>query len=124
MGVRGSKMSARGAGPFEPHFVLGAELCFQFLPQALRERRALAVCGNGDLEIAALHDGAVIKMAVFDIIHGVAENSAGLSFSENRIVHAGSGSGRDNKISAEQIAGLEDFWQPFPLTLPNPLGEL
>ena len=63
--------------------VFGAELLFEFFAEALGERGAFAVGGNGDLEIAALDDRAVVEVAVIDVVDGVAEDVALVGFAIN-----------------------------------------
>jgi hypothetical protein len=55
-------------------------LFFEFLAKALGKSRAFAVGGDGDLEITALDDGAVVEVAVVDVVDGVAEDVAAVGF--------------------------------------------
>ena len=80
MRVTGANLLARFAEGIEPAGVFGWILLLQFFAHALGESGAFSVGGDGDLQIAALHDGAVVKMAVRDVVHGVAEDATGLRF--------------------------------------------
>src|SRR5271166_4997319 len=83
IGGLGAEDFAGGAEPIEPGGVLGSELLLEFLAEALGERGTFAVGGDGDLEIAALDDGAVVEVAVVDVVDGVAEDAALVGFEED-----------------------------------------
>ena len=83
----GAQFFASFAEGIQPHGVLARILLLQFFTQSLRERRAFAVGGDGDLQIAALHDGAVIKVAVRNVVHGIAENAARIGCLKHSRVH-------------------------------------
>ena len=100
LGVLRAEDLASCAEPIEPGGIFGAELCLEFLAQALGQGGAFAVGGNADLEIAALDDGAVVEMAVVDVIGGIAEDVAGFGFLEDGGVDFGDGSGGDDEESA------------------------
>src|SRR5262249_4188557 len=114
---------ARRTEPLEPAFVLRTKLRFEFFAQTLRESRTLTVGGNGDLQISALHDGAVIEMAVFDVIYGVAENSEGIGYAIDGLIHAGNRRCSNNKKGILQIASLEFLFAPIDLAFTNKGGQ-
>jgi len=104
-----------GTEPIEPGGVFGAELFREFLAEALSEGGAFAVRGDGDLEIAALDDGAIVEVAVGDVVNGVAEDVAGFGLLEDGGVDFGDGSGGDNEEGAGEIAGFVEFGRPVEI---------
>ena len=64
------------------------------------------------MQIAALDDGAVVEVAVGDVIDGVAKDAAGFSFLEDGGVDFGDGSGGDDEEGAGEIAGFVEFGRP------------
>ena len=120
----GAEGFAGGAEPLEPVFVFGAELFFEFFAEALGERGAFAVGGDGDLEIAALDDGAVVEVAVLDVVDGVAEDSALVGFEEDGGVDVWERGGGDDEKDAGEIFGREEFWEPGDFAGADVFGEL
>ena len=112
------------AEPFEPGGVFWAELLLEFTTKALGEGRAFAVGGNGDLQIAALHDGAVVEMAVVDVVDGVAEDVAAFGFSEDGGVEFANGGGGDHEKRAFEIVGRERLGMPVDFAAADVLGEM
>src|SRR5580765_2643392 len=121
--ARAQSLACR-AEPFEPYFIFRTELCFEFLPKALRERGALAIRGDCDLQIAALNDSSVIKVAMTDVVDGIAQQSAGLRLAKDGFVYAWGGSRRYYQKCAVQIRGLKFFGQPIDFSKSNPFGNL
>jgi hypothetical protein len=77
------QLFARDAQLFNPGFVFGAKLFFQFLAQALCERWTLAIRRNRDLKITAIYYSGVIEVAIVRIVDRVAENIAQTRFLKN-----------------------------------------
>ena len=75
----GAQDGARCAQFFQPFGVVFAVGFFQFHTDTLGQGGAFAVGGDGQLQIAALDDGAIVEMAVFDVIDSVAEDAARLT---------------------------------------------
>ena len=57
------ELFARLAQVFQPFFVFRGELIFQLFAKALRQGRALAAGGDGNLKGSALDDGRIEKVA-------------------------------------------------------------
>jgi hypothetical protein len=76
------------------------------------------------LEIAALDDGAVVKVAVAGVVDSVAENVPGFGFAEDRSVDLGDGSGGDDEGSAGQIAWFVEFGPPIEIEGADLGGEI
>ncbi len=110
--------------PFEPGTVFGAELFFEFGAKVLGESGAFAVGGDGDLEIATLDDGAVVEMAVVDVVDRVAEDVAALGFGEYRGIEFGHGGSSDDQECSEEIFGHEGFGMPVDFAAADVFGEL
>ncbi len=121
--LRAEQVAGR-AKPFKPGGVFGTELLFEFKAKALGEGRAFAVGGDGDLEIATLDDGAVVEVAVIDIVDGVAENVAALGFGEDGGVELGDRGGGDDQERAEEIIGMEGLGMPVDFAAADVFGEL
>ena len=115
LGILRAKDLAGSAEPIEPGGVFGTELFLEFLAEALGEGGAFAVGGDGDLEIAALDDGAVEEVAVGDVIDGIAEDVAGFGFLEDSGVDFGDGGGGDDQEGAGEITGFVEFGPPFEM---------
>ncbi len=124
LGVLRAKDFTSGAEPIEPGGIFGAELFREFLAEALSEGGAFAIGGDGDLEIAALDDGAVVEVAVGGVVDGVAENVAGFGFAEDGGVDFGNGSGGDDKESAGEIAWFVEFGPPVEMVSADLEGEI
>jgi len=122
-GVLRAEDLTSGAEPFEPGGVFGAELLFEFLAKALGERGAFAVGGDGDLEVAALDDGAVEEVAIIGVVDGVAEDAAGFGFAEDGGVDFGDGGGGDDEESTGQVAGFVEFGPPVEMVSADLGGE-
>ena len=88
----GAEFPASIAQGMEPRGIFHGILLFQFLSQALCKGGAFPVGGDGYLQIAALHNGAIVEMTVGDVIDGVAENTAGFGGLKNRGVYSWDGS--------------------------------
>src|ERR1700736_1015417 len=58
----------------QPRRVFGGVLLLQFFSETLCEGGTFSVCRDGNLQIAALDDGAIVEMAVSNVVDGVAEN--------------------------------------------------
>ncbi len=114
---------ASGAEPFEPGYVFGTELLLEFPAKALSERGAFAVSGDGDLEIATLDDGAVIEMAVIDVVNGVAEDVASVGFGKDLSVEITDGCSSDDEEYAGEIFGMEGLGRPIKLAITEKFGE-
>jgi len=119
----GAEGLAGGAKPFEPVFVFGAELLLEFLAKALGEGGTFAVGRDGDLEVAALDDGAVVEVAVIDVVDGVAEDVAAISFREHLSVEFGDGGGGHDEKGAVKIFGFEGFGRPVDFAVADPFVE-
>src|SRR5258708_1814938 len=113
----------RSPNPLKPQLVLRPELLFELQAKTLRKRGTLAVGGNSDLQVAALHDRAIVKMAVLDVVHGIAQNSARVSLAKNSFVNAGRGRSSDNQICAVEVRGSKRLCPPFHFSLRDPLGD-
>src|SRR6266852_1726265 len=120
----GAEHIARDAEPLDPCGVLGAELLLKLLAQSLRECRAFSVGGDGDLQVAALDDRAVVEMAVFDVVHGVAEQAALVGFLKHLLIHRALRGGCDNQKCAVQVFAFKTFWAPIDLPITYPLAKL
>ena len=120
----GAESLAGGAEPIEPAGVFGPELFFEFLAEALGKRGAFAVGGDGDLEIATLDDGAVVEVAVVDVVYGVAEDVAVVGFAVDLGVEIAKRGGCNDEEGAVEIGGLEGFGGPVDLAVADPLGQL
>src|ERR1700730_11193036 len=83
----GAKFLASLAQGIEPSGVFSGILLLQFFPQTLRERWTFAVRGDGNLQIAALHDGTIVEMAISNCIKGIAENAVGFGGLKHSDVH-------------------------------------
>ncbi len=124
IGGTGAKLFAGSAERVEPNSVFGPELKFEFLAKALGESRAFAVGGNGDLEIAPLHDGAVVEVAVVDIVDGVTEDMALVGFEKNGFVEVAERGGGDDEEFVVEIGGSESFGEPIDLAITDTFGEV
>src|SRR5580658_5716008 len=81
-----TKSFTRGTQPLQPYFIFGTEFRLEFHAKPLRERRALAVRGDGNLQVAALDYGSIVKMAMLGVIDGVAQDSARIRLAKNGFV--------------------------------------
>jgi hypothetical protein len=124
IGGLGAKSFASGAEPVEPSGVFGAELLLEFFAEALRERGRFAVGRDGDLEIATVNDGAVIKMAVIDVVDGIAEDVAVIGFGKDSGIYFFQRSCRDDQEPVVEVDGLKGFGEPFDATIANKLSEI
>ena len=124
--IRGlrAKCLASCSEPDEPGGVFGSKLLLQLFAETLGESGAFTVGGDGDLEITALDDGAVIKMAVLDVINRIAENVEFVGFLENGFVNVTKRGGGDDQEHAVEIGWLEGFREPIDLTIANVFGEI
>ena len=96
-GIRaGAEFLASVAQGIQPRGVFRGILPLQFFSQTLGERRAFSVRGDGNLQISSLHDGAVVEMAVSDVVDGVAENASGSRGLKHSGVHGLNGSRGDD----------------------------
>src|SRR4051812_9922675 len=68
------KNSTHISEPVQPVGVRGVEPLLEFLTNALCECRTMASGGYGDLQIASLHNGRIVKVATVRLVHGVAED--------------------------------------------------
>ena len=118
----GAEGFAGGAQPFEPVLVFGAELLFEFFAEALGESGAFAIGGDGDLKIAALDDGAVVKVAVIDVVDGVAKDAALVGFAIDLGVEIAERGGGDDEEGTVEIIGGEFFRGPGDFLLADPFG--
>src|SRR5271165_3341344 len=96
----GAQCVAGLAQALEPRGVFFAVGDFYFLANALRQGGTLPVGGDGDLQVAALDYRAVIKMAVFNVVDGVAENAASFAFLKDGAIHAWGAGGGDGQTGA------------------------
>ena len=119
-----AKQVSGSAEPFEPGGVFWAELLLEFTTKALGESRAFAVGGNGDLQIAALDDGAVVEMAVVDVVDGVAEDVAAFGFGEHGGVEFAYGGSGDHQDRAFEIVGREGLGMPVDFAAADVFGEV
>ena len=67
------------------------------------------------MQIAALDDGAVVEVAVVDVVDGVAEDVAAVGFGEDFGVEFSDGSGGDDEERALEIFRFERFGAPIVL---------
>src|ERR1700757_2147113 len=104
----GAEVFALGAEVVKPGGVFGSELLFQILAQALGERRAFAVGGDGDLQVAALDNGAVVEVAVLDVVDAVAEDLALAGFAEDGSVDVGEKGGGDDQEFPVKVGRFEE----------------
>src|SRR5207249_9650994 len=74
--VSRKQLESRLAELLDPLRVFGTKLLFELLAEPLRKRRALARRRDRDLEIAAVDDGRVIKIAIVWIVHRIAQDAA------------------------------------------------
>ena len=119
-----AKQVTGNAEPFEPGSVFGTELLFEFKAEALGKSRTFAVGGDGDLQIAALDDGAVVKMAVVDVVDGIAENVAAFGFGEDGGVEFANRSGGDHEECSNEIVGSKRFGMPVDFAAADIFGEM
>src|SRR5579859_165221 len=110
--------------PFEPGLIFRAELRLEFLAKPLRERGTLAIGGDCDLQIAALNDSSVIKVAMLNVVHGVAQRSSRFGATKNGFVHAWGGSCRYHQKCIVQVPWFKFSWQPVDLSEAYPFGNL
>ena len=97
---------------------------FEFFAETLSQGGAFAVGGDGDLEIAALDDRAVVEVAVVDVVHGVAEDVALVGFAIDLGVEIAERGGGDYEEGVVEILWLERFWRPSDLLVADSFGEL
>src|SRR5260370_6772662 len=91
--------------------------------KALSQRGPPAVRGNSDLQIAALHDRAIVKMAVLDVVHGVAQNSLRVSLAENSFIDSGLRSSGNHQIRTFKVRRGKLLRPPFHFSLRDPLPD-
>src|SRR4029077_17388040 len=87
-----------------------------FLPEALRHRRAFSRGAGGALQAGAPNNSGKIKIAVGRIVHGIAEDAQALGFEEYGAVDDGIRGGRDGEESAGEIGELKFAAQPAQLS--------
>lgn len=109
----GEEFGALFAELLEPGFVFGAELLFKFFAEALRQSRALAGGGDGDLERAAMRYGRVVEVAKLGNVHDVAEHAAAESFVVDVLMQFVRGSGGDNEEHAFEVGWLAGAREPL-----------
>src|SRR6266566_7016080 len=85
--VSSKKLPPRSSKFFYPALVFRTVLRFEFPPEFLRQCWALARCRNRNLKLTTADHRWIIEIAVFGIIHDVAEHVARLGLAENRFVH-------------------------------------
>jgi len=124
IGGLGTKNFTGCAEPLEPSGIFRGELFFELLAKALGECRAFAVGGDGDLEVAALNDGAVIEVAMVDVVDGVAEDAALFSFEIDRLVDIVERSGSDDKEHTEEVFSFKGLREPIDFAAADPFDEL
>jgi hypothetical protein len=110
IGGLGAKLFTEGTQGVEPEGVFGGKLLFEFFAEALGKRGAFAVSGDGDLEVATLDDGAVVEVAVVNIVDGVAEDIAFVGFEKDGCVHLRKRGGGDTEEDALKIFRFEGFY--------------
>src|SRR5579863_8761329 len=123
IGLR-TKHFASGAEPVQPGFVFGTELFGEFFPQTLRESGAFAIGGDGDLQVAALHDGTVVEVAVIDIVDSVAEGALRFGREKYRAIEFTQRRGGNDEEGALKIGGFEMFRKPLYTQIAYPFGDL
>src|ERR1700726_3910659 len=120
----GAKFLASFAQRIQPRRILRGILLPQFFSETLCERGTFSVRGDGNLQIAALDDGAVVEMAVGDVVHGVAENTADFGGLKDCGVYRLNGSRGDNQSSVLQIGRSEFLRRPLNFAGFYPGGNL
>jgi hypothetical protein len=76
------------------------------------------------LEIAALDDGAIVEVAVVDVVDGVAEDVALVGFAIDLGVEVAKRGGGDYEEGAGEIIGFEEFWRPGDLVVANAFRQI
>src|SRR5581483_1495078 len=107
--------------PCCPGFV---ELGFQPLPYLLCQGRALSIGRDSDLQIAALHHGWRVEVAMWRIINGIAQDTCTTAFVRHRAVDCRKTSRRIYQPIAACISWLEDPRLPLKQTALCPLGDM
>jgi hypothetical protein len=85
--IRGEHLISRRAQLMQPCLILGSKLLLQFFPKSLRERRAAAIGGNGNLQVTPLHYCSVVEITIFGIVDRIAENVSQPRFPEDLAIH-------------------------------------
>jgi len=98
----------------------------QFLsPKVMRDLRLFGVVDDdeeSELEIAAIHDGAVVKITMHRIVDRITKNAPRSSFPVNAIGHVGR-HGRDDQRHGIEIRGLEGTLVPAHFPFRRPSGD-
>jgi hypothetical protein len=123
VGGVGAENFAGSAEPVEPGSELGAKLIFEFGAKVLGERGTFAARGDGNLEIAALDDGAVVEVAVLVVVDSVAENVAFVGFAIDEFVETAERGGGDDEEFAVEVVWLEGSGEPSDLPVVDAFGE-
>jgi len=116
----GEEFFALFAELFEPGFVFGTELLFEFFAEPLGERRALTGSGDGDLQGSALCYRGIVEVAKLGHVHHIAEDAAAASFSVNIFVQFVRVRGGDDKKHAIEIGGLSRASEPLDVARGSP----
>jgi hypothetical protein len=112
------------AEPVDPRRIFRTELLFEFFAETLGQGWALAVGGDGDLELAALDYGAAVEVAMVDVVHGVAKDVTLVSFFEDGGVDLGERSGSDDEEFAVEVSAFKWFREPINFAVAGPFHEL
>jgi len=107
-----------------PGFVFRAKLLFQFAAESLGKRRAVAVRGDCDLQIATVYDSRVVEIAIGRIVHGVAKYIAQARLSEDLSVYFVPRGGGDYERNLVKVRGLKGSRLPGKHTFPYPFLNL
>jgi len=104
--------------------VFRAELALELLPESFGQRRTGAPRRYRNLEVAALHDGRVVKITELRDIDNVAQNAKFPGLPENRAVNPAGRRRRDNKKNSRQVRVSELALFPTKASTPMPSGDL
>jgi hypothetical protein len=116
-GLRGEGFAAQCAKLGEPGAEIFGKLLVDFATQALRDGRAFAGRGDGDLQVAAADYRAEEEVAVGNVVDAVAGNAARNGLAIHRCIDFGHiGSGDDDEVAVE-VGGREFALDPLEFAL-------
>src|SRR5580698_5505269 len=78
---------AYSSEPLEPLLIFPAEFGFEFLADALRQRRAESGGRDRNLQRAPPHDGGKVEVAAWRLVDCVAQDAAAIGLAEDQLVH-------------------------------------
>src|SRR6185437_13571764 len=116
----GENLAAQLTEPGQPGAEIARQLLIDFAPQALRDSRAFAGGGDGDLQVAAADDRSKKEIAVGYVVDAVAQDAPRDGGAiDLRVDFRRAGGGDDNEVAVD-VRGGERTGNPFEPAL---LGE-